>query len=254
MKIPQLMTGRPSELEARKRALQRREMGEAYKKTAQYQSKKNPVLETLENLLSGKTEKEFYASESQLQEPTQSSIEKRNLDQREKAPETIVHEQGRIAVDDRITAPYSYRTGPNNDNDQVSIHSSTGSTSQETTAILEKEKQAANADSSPQDLQAASSALAPTERSKAPLTMENLAVQDDIEPFAREATHIEVPERFLQNFEGREVQHRTVFGKDLEQQIHVRQFKKALSIYSSHIEMVRNGYSPFNEPSFSRTA
>ena len=49
MKIAQLMTGTNLDLENRKRALQRREVGDAYKKNAQYQSKENPMLEVLEN-------------------------------------------------------------------------------------------------------------------------------------------------------------------------------------------------------------
>ena len=56
MKIAQLMTGTNLDLENRKRAIQRREMGDIYKKNAQYQAKKNPMLKVLENLLSGKTE------------------------------------------------------------------------------------------------------------------------------------------------------------------------------------------------------
>lgn len=71
MKIAQLMTGSNLDLENRKRALQRREMGEAYRKTQQYQSAKNPLLEALENLLSGKTEKELHAE--QEKEPAQKS-------------------------------------------------------------------------------------------------------------------------------------------------------------------------------------
>ena len=44
MKIAQLMTGTNLDLENRKRALQRREVGDAYKKNAQYQSDRKSVV------------------------------------------------------------------------------------------------------------------------------------------------------------------------------------------------------------------
>lgn len=62
MKLPQLLSSSTIEIEVRKRALQKREAGQAYRKNAQYQSPKNPLLEALENLLSGKTERDLHTT------------------------------------------------------------------------------------------------------------------------------------------------------------------------------------------------
>lgn len=68
MKLPQLLSGTNIDLENRKRALQRREMGQVYRKNAQYQAPKNPLLEALENLLSGKTERDMHISGKEKRE------------------------------------------------------------------------------------------------------------------------------------------------------------------------------------------
>lgn len=68
MKLSQLGNGTGIDFESRKRALQRREMGQAYRKNAQYQAPKNPLLEALENLLSGKTEKDLHTAEQEKRE------------------------------------------------------------------------------------------------------------------------------------------------------------------------------------------
>ncbi|WP_404427495.1 hypothetical protein LG296_03900 [Ureibacillus chungkukjangi] len=53
--------------EERKRAIQRKEANDAYKKNAIYtQAKKNPMLKILEDLLSGKTEKELFKNNNVL--------------------------------------------------------------------------------------------------------------------------------------------------------------------------------------------
>lgn len=65
MKLPQLLSSSTIEIEARKRALQKREAGQAYRKNAQYQSPKNPLLEALENLLSGKTERDLHTTDQE---------------------------------------------------------------------------------------------------------------------------------------------------------------------------------------------
>ena len=53
--------------EERKRILQRKEANEAYKKNSIYtQAKKNPMLKILEDLLTGKTEKELFENDQVL--------------------------------------------------------------------------------------------------------------------------------------------------------------------------------------------
>jgi len=65
MKISALLTN--DHFEERRRILQRKEANDAYKKNALYtQSKKNPMLKILEDLLSGKTEKELFEKEQPL--------------------------------------------------------------------------------------------------------------------------------------------------------------------------------------------
>ena len=65
MKINSLARGFSSELDERKRSQLRKEAGEAYKKHAQYTDpSKNPLLKVLENLLSGKTEKDLLTQDN----------------------------------------------------------------------------------------------------------------------------------------------------------------------------------------------
>lgn len=65
MKINSLARGFSSELDERKHSQLRKEAGEAYKKHAQYTDpKKNPLLKALENLLSGKTEKDLLTQDN----------------------------------------------------------------------------------------------------------------------------------------------------------------------------------------------
>ncbi|MFS0876580.1 hypothetical protein [Solibacillus isronensis] len=65
MKISSLARGFSSELDERRRSQLRKEAGEVYKKHAQYTDpKKNPLLKALENLLSGKTEKDLLTQDN----------------------------------------------------------------------------------------------------------------------------------------------------------------------------------------------
>ncbi|MGM9948849.1 MAG: hypothetical protein ACI33P_01925 [Lysinibacillus sp.] len=74
MKMSRLMDSSVGDFESRKRALQRREMGQIYRKNAQYQSSKNPLLKALENLLSGNTEKELHAADLAEKEQSRSEL------------------------------------------------------------------------------------------------------------------------------------------------------------------------------------
>lgn len=280
MKIAQLMTRTNQDLENRKRVIQRREVGDAYKKNAQYQAKKNPMLEVLENLLSGKTEKDLHAADQAKREfgtpPSEqdkSSVEqqKEKLEQPEvKAEikaleltekEVIVHEQAHKAVGGNVTGPitYTHTEGPDGkryiNGGEVAINVKEGSTPEETLKILEKVKAAAlaPAEPSPQDLRVAASATAQIQQTRAEMTKQN--VEEEVEPFAGVDTNVEVPERFMNNFEERDATQGTLlFGRELESLLYERTFKKASMKYSNHIDMVKNGYRPFDEPTFSKTA
>ena len=280
MKIAQLMTGTNLDLENRKRALQRREIGDAYKKNAQYQSKKNPMLEVLENLLSGKTEKDLHAADqakrefgaptseqenSFVEEQPEVKAEIKKLELTEK--EVIAHEQAHKAVGGSVTGPitYTHTEGPDGkgyiSGGEVSINTKEGATPEETLKILEKVKDAAlaPADPSPQDLRVAASATAQIQQTRAEIAKQNveqmLTDEEEVEPFAGVDTNVEVPERFMNNFEQRDATQATLlFGRELESLLYERTFKKASMEYASHIEMVKNGYRSFGEPTFSKTA
>lgn len=69
MRISHFLNEHNVNLEERKRVMQRKEMSETYKKNASFlQASKNPMLEMLENLLSGKTEKEMHENISSMDE------------------------------------------------------------------------------------------------------------------------------------------------------------------------------------------
>ena len=271
MKISQLMIGTNQDLENRKRALQRREAGDIYKKNAQYQAKKNPMLEVLENLLSGKTEKDLHAADQAKREFGTTPSEQDKIEQPEvKAEikeleltekEVIVHEQAHKAVGGHVTGPitYMHTEGPDGkryiNGGEVAINVKEGSTPEETLKILEKVKSAAlaPADPSPQDLRVAASATAQIQQTRAEMTKQN--VEEEIEPFAGVDTDVEVPERFMNNFEERDATQGTLLsGRELESLLYERTFKKAIVKYSNHIDMVKNGYRSFDEPTFSKTA
>ena len=74
--MSRLMDASVGDFESRKRALQRREVGQAYRRNAEYQTTKNPLLEALEGLLLGKAEKEQSTSGwNELQDKEASTLE-----------------------------------------------------------------------------------------------------------------------------------------------------------------------------------
>lgn len=270
MKVTSLMYGMRSDFDERKRALQRKEAGEVYKKHAQYADpNKNPVLQALENLLSGKTEKDLLAVDNAVKESITLSKDeqleqpevKKELEQfRQTEKEVIAHEMAHKAVGSGVTGPitYSHTIGPDNQRyivaGEVSIDARSGATPEETVAILEKVRQAAlaPAEPSPQDLRVAASAVAQIQQAKG----EQISEQDEEveqEPFANEVLYVEIPQQFQGDFV-RDPARETVFGKELEIMLFQRTFKKATANYSSHIAMVKNGYRMPDEPTFSKTA
>ena len=294
MKISQLMHNTTADFENRKRALQRRETTEAYRKTAQYQSPKNPVLEALENLLSGKTEKELHRADEQarLADGTvqQSAVQDDNAEKtdaemtkQEKLQlpevrqeirqlqlteqEVIKHEQAHKSVGGSVTGPvsYTYTEGPDDqryiDGGEVSINAKEGSTPEETLSILERVRAAAlaPADPSPQDLRVAASAASRMQQVRSEIAQQSYEEFNeqrvaDEEPFQNVELKTAIPDRFLNDFANRDASAPNYFGRDVEQTLFERVFQKATSKYAQHVAMVKNGYRSFEEPSFSRTA
>lgn len=75
MNISAMLNENNAKLYERKRSLQRKEVTDTYKKNASYtQAAKNPVLAILENLLSGKTEKELYANQDSVINQTEEVV------------------------------------------------------------------------------------------------------------------------------------------------------------------------------------
>ena len=272
MKINSLLHGMRPDFEDRKRALQRRDAGEAYKKHAQYADpKKSPMLQALENLLSGKTEKELLAADNTVNNSVQQATSDENLEHptvkkeieqlKQTEKEVIAHEQAHKAVGGNITGPivYSHTTGPDDEQyivaGEVSINAPTGDTPDETIALLEKVRQAAlaPAEPSPQDLRVAASAAAQIQQVRGEEIVEEAEQTEEQEPFAGASLQVNIPEQFQSDF-NRDPEKETVFGKDLEQLLFQRNFAKATQKYAAHYAMVQNGYRSMYEPSFVQSA
>ncbi|MEK3764506.1 hypothetical protein [Solibacillus sp. FSL K6-4121] len=87
MKISSIVQGSNLVLEDRKRTMQRKEASEIYKKHAKYtDTSKNPLLEALEHLLSGKTEKELHDTDAAARKSSQLSVGESKNQSKEFAP------------------------------------------------------------------------------------------------------------------------------------------------------------------------
>ncbi|MEO4053980.1 putative metalloprotease CJM1_0395 family protein [Solibacillus sp. CAU 1738] len=256
MKVGSLIQGRISELEERKRALHRREMGEAYKKTAKFvEASKNPVLVALDNLLSGKTDKDLHAADVATKEETPDTqltyVEQK--EQQIESPQLI----SELLSPYKATEPMSYTNGNKHylNSGEVTMNTSTGTTREETINILEQVKMAALAPAqpSPQDLRIAAIATAQIQQTEAILYGESKEEVEEQEPFIGEELNIDVPERFMNDFK-RDAEAPTVFGKELESLLFQRTYMKATAKYIHHIAMVKNGYRSIEEPTFSKIA
>ncbi|WP_193768914.1 putative metalloprotease CJM1_0395 family protein [Metasolibacillus meyeri] len=253
------------DFENRKKALQRKEMGEAYKRTAQFaKASQNPMLAALENLLSGKTEKDLLEADTKTKSTQQEKLEtseaKAHLRQLQMTEDEVkVHEQAHKAAGSSVTGPvsYTYTKGPDNQlyvsGGEVSIQAPVSGSDEETIKILEQVRKAALAPAqpSPQDLRVAASATAQIQQVQTGHGEEMESQEEP--PFVNEDLTFDVPERFRNDGE-RDATAPTIFGKELENLITQRAFNKAKMQYQSHIEMVRNGYGIAAEPVFSKIA
>ena len=241
MRIATVIQGTGADFEQRKKLLARREMDQAYKKHAKYTEKNNPMLQALENLLSGKTEKELHEKDLALkneQNPNE-KLALPEVKQEVKNPTIVPDDQRYISVE------------------EVSIQTPLTDSLEETIQILEKLRQSAlaPANPSPQDLRVAASAVAQIQEVRGEINAEKFEEigEDEVAPFENESFQVEIPERFQSNVE-RNAQAETVFGKDLEKLLFNRTFMKAKAVYATQAEMVKNSYRSYNEPLFSRTA
>ena len=251
MRIATVIPGTGVDFEQRKKLLARREMDQAYKKHAKY-AEKNPMLQALENLLSGKTEKELHEKDQAIKSERKPEA---LLTREEKLelPE-LKQEFNELKTTERevITHELAHITGG-----EGSIQAPPTDSLEETIQMLEKVRQSALAPASPspQDLRVAASAVAQIQEARGEINAEKIEVfnKEEVAPFENESFQVDIPERFQANVE-RNAQAETVFGKDLEKLLFNRTFMKAKAVYATQAEMVNNSYRSYNEPLFSRTA
>ena len=241
----------------------RKEAGNAYRKNAQYfKYDKNPVLVELEKLLSGETDQTQYQEQQEEAPEVKQAI--RELQQTEQ--NVRMHEQAHMTAGGAVTggATYSFTEGPDGKNyisgGEVSINApAKGANDDDTIEILEQVKRAALAPANPsqQDLRVAASATVQIQQTKAQKTNNDLEIDEQQEPVAppyvNETIKAEVPERFMKEM-NRDANEKTVFGRTLEEVYQSKLFAYASSRYTSHTEMVKNGYQVMTEPTFSLTA
>lgn len=229
-------------LEERRKVLQRKGVGDAYRKNLQYfQPKKNPVLIELENLLFGHKDHDLYEQhKEELKEVTpQEQATIREMQQAEK--NVRAYEQASRAVDNE--APSTNELG---------------SSEEQTLHILESVRVAALAPTEPsqQDLRVAASASEHIRQVEAQLNGTEIAETEnwDEEPaFVRAPIEVKVPERFTNELNLDPLAD-TIFGRSYEGAYKANSFKNVAAKYTAHSEMAKNGYLPRYEPMFSWTA
>ncbi|MEB2300828.1 hypothetical protein LAV72_14495 [Lysinibacillus xylanilyticus] len=222
----------------RKKVLQRKQVGDAYRKNALYfQPKKNPILLELENLLLGHTDQELYEQqkeESKEVSPQQQAI----MQDLQQTKNVLAHEQKQYSQLERV-------------DEEVSIVDDANT--KETLQILEQVRNTALAPAqpTPQDLRVAASANAKIQHMQAQLNGQDV---DDSEPaFVSEGIDVNVPERFSKELKLDPFVD-TIFGKSYAEAYKARTFKYASEKYATHILMAKNGYLPGTNPMFTMIA
>ncbi|WP_445479270.1 hypothetical protein ACULLL_02320 [Lysinibacillus irui] len=223
----------------RKKILQRKEAGDAYRKNAMYfQPKKNPLLLELENLLLGRTDQDLYEQ------------------QQEKAKEVTPQQQA-IMEDLQQTEAnvraheHAYKAGAT---DNIESSAVSNVEQNDTLQILEQVQHAALAptEPTPQDLRVAQSVNAQIQQ-----MLNNSHSADDIledkPSFVRDMIEVKVPERFSKEL-NLDPFADTIFGKNYETAFKLRTFKQASEKYLAHVQMTKNGYRPDKDPMFSLIA
>ena len=251
MKISSLIEHERISPSNRKKLLQRKEAGDAYRKNALYfQPKKNPLLQELESLLLGQKDLDLYEQqkeESQEVTPQQQAIFQ-EIEQTKKT--VLAHEQAnKMGNSEGFESISSSQLS--NDEDIV------GMNPENTLQILEQVRNAALTPAQPssQDLRIAASANAQIQQIQAQLgQVYNQNVITDNEPaYLSEVIEVKVPERFskeliLDPFAD------TIFGKSYGEAFKAGTFKHASEKYATHIQMAKNGYRLGNEATFSMIA
>ncbi|ACA38519.1 hypothetical protein J2D69_01995 [Lysinibacillus sphaericus] len=220
----------------RKKFLQRKEAGDAYRKNAMYfQPKKNPLLLELENLLLGRTDQDLYEQQQEDTEvvtPQQQAI----MDDLQQTSKNVhAHEQA-----------YKWASG-NHDGAPVVNNPDLNDTLQ----VLEQMRNAALSSSKPsaQDVRLAENVNAQIQH----ILHEVNSTDEQDQPFVNEVTTVKVPERFSKELKLDPFAD-TIFGKSHDATLKLRAFKQASEKYAAHVQMTKNGYRPGNDSMFSLIA
>ena len=233
---------RMASLEERRKTLQRKGVGDAYRKNLQYfQPKKNPVLIELENLLFGHKDHDLYDQHKEdLKEVTPQ--EQATIQEMQQAEKNVrAHEQAKRAFDG-----------------ELSLTPEDGSKEEQMVHILESVRSAALApkEPSPQDLRVAESVSLHIPQVEAQLNGTGIAENDYVDngpAFVRDPIEVNVPDRFTKDLKLNPLAD-TIFGRSYEESYKANIFKEVAAKYTAHSEMVKNGYLPRYEPTFSWTA
>ncbi|MCY9545912.1 hypothetical protein [Lysinibacillus xylanilyticus] len=224
----------------RKKILQRKQAGDAYRKNSLYfQPKKNPLLLELENLLLGHTDQDLYEQQKEeLKEvtPQQQAIIQ---DLQETKKNVLAHERTQKAE----ALEYLQLEHENEEASIVDV-----ANAKESLQILEQVKDTAQP--SPQDLRVAASVNAQIQNGQ---ELDESELDDSQPAFVREVIEVKVPERFSKELKLDPFAD-TIFGKSYAEAYKARTFKYASEKYTTHIQMAKEGYRPGNDSMFSMIA
>ncbi|MFJ5766129.1 putative metalloprotease CJM1_0395 family protein [Lysinibacillus sp. NPDC093210] len=247
----------------RKKILQRKEAGDAYRKNAQYfQPEKNPILLELENLLLGRQDQDLYKQhkeESKEVTPQQQAMihdfqqTEKSVRAHEQAYKTIGSDIGESsssswlkASDDRLDDLSEAKINTDDTEAVDTLH------------ILQQVRSAALTPTvpSPQDLRIVASAEAQMQQIQVDINGIELdeTVLNELEPpYAPETIDVKVPERFSKEL-NLDPFADTIFGKSYDEALKARTFKIASAKYATHIQMAKSGYLYGDNSTFSMTA
>ncbi|MEE3807715.1 MULTISPECIES: hypothetical protein [Lysinibacillus] len=224
----------------RKKILQRKEAGEAYRKNAMYfQPKKNPALLELENLLLGRTDQDLFEQQQEKSKevtPQQQAIME---DLRQTEKNVRAHER-------------SYKEGTSDSAESSTV---VNPEQNDTLQILEQVRHAALASTepSPQDLQVAQSVNAQIQHILNDSYTEEGKIGEEEPSFVRDIMEVKVPERFSKELKLDPFAD-TIFGKNYETAFKLRTFHQVSEKYAAHVQMTKNGYRPDTDSMFSLIA
>lgn len=211
-------------IEDRRKMLQRKNVGDVYRKNLQYvQPKKNPVLIELENLLLGHKEYDLYEKhkEESKEITSQEQVTIQEMQQAEK--NVRAHEYMHKVVDGEDNSGISH--AQNIVKSEILMAASSHFNDKQTVESV------SHTAVNPADSSIAGEKAYLDEASIEVEISERFSKELKLDPFAD-----------------------TIFGRSYEELYRASVFKKATATYTTHSEMAKNGYRPGNEPTFSLTA